>query len=138
MGSNFRERLHEEQGLPAEESKSFRPRGRENDVFIPIEPVLDFTFRLERNDKDEGKPPETVLRVHPGGDTPARRAGARMTNTLRERAEYIAAFAANVSHELKTPLTAIRGAAELLAEQSGAMTDAKKGRKPVPVEALSR
>jgi signal transduction histidine kinase len=40
-----------------------------------------------------------------------------MTARLAARAEYIAEFSANVSHELKTPLTSIRGAAELLREQ---------------------
>lgn len=309
IGEIFRERLHEEQGTPVDESKSFRPRGRENDVFIPVEPVLDFTFRLEksaetRSDEPAHQEPPTVVR--PSGDSPARRAGARlepllkraqvfnltgirildadgcvistsrtegdvcmndlaevkaalggryaaiarerisdeptpalgdvrsrgkvrifsalpvfedgqviavvrssrtsldaltslwqsrrglliavvlsfgvtlgvsalfatlvvrpvraltrdaiaithdaarepvkthwwtphelrvlnsaldvMTTTLRERADYIAAFAANVSHELKTPLTSIRGAAELLAEQSAAMSDEQRKR----------
>ena len=37
-----------------------------------------------------------------------------MTAQLTDRAQYIAEFAANTSHELKTPLTSIRGAAELL------------------------
>lgn len=37
-----------------------------------------------------------------------------MALRLRERSDYVATFATHVSHELKTPLTAIRGAAELL------------------------
>jgi len=38
----------------------------------------------------------------------------RMTELLTDRAEYIANFAAAVSHELKSPITSIRGAVELL------------------------
>ncbi len=41
---------------------------------------------------------------------------AKMDRTLRQRNEYIRNFARNVSHEFKTPLTSIRGAAELLEE----------------------
>ncbi len=37
-----------------------------------------------------------------------------MSETLFERAEYIRGFASHVSHELKSPLTSIQGAAELL------------------------
>jgi signal transduction histidine kinase len=37
-----------------------------------------------------------------------------MTRKLRSQAEYVADFATTVSHELKTPIAAIRGAAELL------------------------
>jgi len=39
-----------------------------------------------------------------------------MMAQLQERANYIAEFAANLSHELKTPITAVRGAVELLRE----------------------
>ncbi len=39
-----------------------------------------------------------------------------MTDELRARAEYMSEFAADVAHEFKSPLTSIRGAAELLAE----------------------
>ena len=38
----------------------------------------------------------------------------RMAATLEQRARYVSAFAASVSHEFKTPLAALRGAAELL------------------------
>ncbi len=49
-----------------------------------------------------------------------------MTRKLRERADYSAELAANVSHELKTPITAIRGAAELLRDQWEGMTDEQR------------
>ncbi len=42
------------------------------------------------------------------------RAFTEMSATLEKRGEYIRAFASNVSHEFKTPLTSIRGTAELL------------------------
>lgn len=50
------------------------------------------------------------------------RAFARMTQRLDGRAQEVAELAANISHEFKSPLTAIRGAAELL--QEGAVDDA--------------
>ncbi len=39
-----------------------------------------------------------------------------MTEKLRAQASYVADFATNVSHELKTPIAAIRGATELLSD----------------------
>ncbi len=45
-----------------------------------------------------------------------------MTSRLEARQRYISEFAADVAHEFKSPLTSIRGAAELLAE--GADDDA--------------
>jgi signal transduction histidine kinase len=51
-----------------------------------------------------------------------------MTARLAARAKYVAEFATNVSHELKTPLTSIRGAAELLREQWDGMEEAQRDR----------
>ncbi|OGQ90674.1 MAG: hypothetical protein A2289_15870 [Deltaproteobacteria bacterium RIFOXYA12_FULL_58_15] len=51
-----------------------------------------------------------------------------MTAQLTQRANYIADFAATVSHELKTPLTGIRGATELLQESGQQMSDEQRSR----------
>lgn len=51
-----------------------------------------------------------------------------MTQRLRQRADYIAELAQNVSHELKTPITGIRGAAELLRDQWESMTAEQRHR----------
>lgn len=81
IGEIFRERLHEEQGTP--ESEAFRPKGREKDVFIPVEPVLDFTFRVEGSNDPKSLEEESPSRTRPTGDTPARRAGARLEPLLK-------------------------------------------------------
>lgn len=52
----------------------------------------------------------------------------QMTTELTRRADYIAEFAANMSHELKTPLTGIRGATELLRDEWSSMTGVQRGR----------
>jgi signal transduction histidine kinase len=52
----------------------------------------------------------------------------RMATQLTERADYIADFAATVSHELKTPIAGIRGAAELLSDDWERMSDAQRRR----------
>ncbi|MEM7507096.1 MAG: HAMP domain-containing sensor histidine kinase [Pseudomonadota bacterium] len=51
---------------------------------------------------------------------------AAMAESLHHRSEYIATFAAHVSHELKSPLTTIQGAAELLRDQP--MSEAERGK----------
>lgn len=51
-----------------------------------------------------------------------------MAGKLSDRSDYLATFAAHVSHELKAPLTSIRGAAELLADAGETMTREERER----------
>jgi signal transduction histidine kinase len=80
-----------------------------------------------------------VARGEPGGDlapgglVPAEihdlgESLGTMTAELARRARYIAGFTADVTHELKSPITAIRGAVELLAEDDGRMPAAQRAR----------
>jgi signal transduction histidine kinase len=52
----------------------------------------------------------------------------QMAQKLERRASYVQEFASQVSHELKTPLTAVRGAAELLQHGREEMSDADRAR----------
>lgn len=56
------------------------------------------------------------------------RSFSRMATTLHERTEYIREFATHVSHEFKTPLTGIQGAAELLVEHIDDMDPVRRRR----------
>ena len=53
---------------------------------------------------------------------------AAMAQTLESRANYIRDFAAHVSHEFKTPLTAIQGAVELLRDHADTMSPEERTR----------
>ncbi len=74
----------------------------------------------ERDLEPHGRAPAEVHALGAALDT--------MKRQLRERAEYVREFAANASHELKTPITAVRGAAELLRESWPEMDDAQRAR----------
>jgi len=74
-----------------------------------------------------------------GAVTPLKHAGTReiaelsetvaeMAQTLEQRASYIRDFAAQVSHEFKTPLTAMQGAVEMLREHGATMSEAERAR----------
>lgn len=60
-----------------------------------------------------------------------------LTRRLRERARYVGDFAAHVSHELKTPLTSIRGAVELLLDQGSTMAEAQRQRFLTNIDAAA-
>lgn len=53
---------------------------------------------------------------------------AGMATALRDRNQYIRSFAANVSHEFKTPLASIQGAVELLRDSADVMTPEQRAR----------
>jgi signal transduction histidine kinase len=52
----------------------------------------------------------------------------RMATTLDQRARYITAFAVSVSHEFKTPLATLRGASELLDDDTGDLPPHERAR----------
>lgn len=61
--------------------------------------------------------PDVVVPISGGGEIEELgRSFALMKERLDARLRYISEFAADVAHELKSPLTSIRGAAELLGE----------------------
>ena len=63
---------------------------------------------------------------------------AGMATALRDRNQYIRSFAANVSHEFKTPLAAIQGAVELLRDSGHDMSPEQRERFLANVDADAR
>ncbi len=85
----------------------------------PVRQLIDQARRVSRGERGAVTP-----LLHPGTHEVAMLSGelSKMATELEERADYIKDFAARVSHEFKTPLTAIRGAVELLSDHKGDMT----------------
>lgn len=75
-----------------------------------------------------GRPPVALPGLAPEELREVSRALDQVISQLSDRAEYISEFATTVSHELKTPITAIRGASELLSQQWREMSDQERTR----------
>jgi signal transduction histidine kinase len=82
---------------------------------------------------------QRAARGEAGAVRPLRHAGTRevaelsetltaMSSALESRADYIRRFAAQVSHEFKTPLTSIRGAVELLRDHAYELEPSERAR----------
>lgn len=94
-------------------------------VSRPIRELIDQTQRVSRGEVRTAEPIE-----RPGTHEldQLSRAFASMSQTLAERSDYIKSFAAHVSHEFKTPLTAIRGSIELLQDHMDTMSEEERER----------
>jgi len=94
-------------------------------VSRPIYGLIERTKRIAAGDRTAIKPLD-----HHGTREMAELSAAflDMAQKLQARSDSIQTFATHVSHELKSPLTAIQGAAELLRDSGGAMDEAERKR----------
>jgi signal transduction histidine kinase len=94
-------------------------------VSRPIYALIDRTKRIAAGDRGAIRPLD-----HHGTREMAALSAAflDMAQKLQARSDSIQTFATHVSHELKSPLTAIQGAAELLRDSGGAMDEAERRR----------
>ncbi|WP_425373517.1 HAMP domain-containing sensor histidine kinase [Mesorhizobium hawassense] len=94
-------------------------------VSRPIYALIERTKRIAAGDRDAIRPLD-----HHGTREMAALSTAflDMATKLQARSDSIQTFATHVSHELKSPLTAIQGAAELLRDSGGAMDEAERKR----------
>ncbi|MBA2662126.1 MAG: HAMP domain-containing histidine kinase, partial [Bradymonadaceae bacterium] len=85
----------------------------------PIKRLIDHTERVTLGAKSATEPIQKpgTFEIQQLSETVA-----QMAATLESRADYIKAFARNVSHEFKTPLTSIRGTVELLQDHLDTMS----------------
>ncbi|WP_281926288.1 sensor histidine kinase [Roseibium album] len=89
----------------------------------PIKALTERSLKIGRGDRDALKP----LVIH--GNREIHALSSSMLDTSRklfERNDYINTFANHVTHELKTPLTAIQGATELLRDGGDELSDAER------------
>ncbi|RWM22421.1 MAG: HAMP domain-containing protein [Mesorhizobium sp.] len=94
-------------------------------VSRPIYALIDRTKRIAAGDREAIRPLD-----HHGTREMAELSAAflDMATKLQARSDSIQTFATHVSHELKSPLTAIQGAAELLRDSGGTMDEAERRR----------
>lgn len=91
----------------------------------PIHGLIDYIRKIGRGERDDAVPP-----LHHGSREIASLSQSfiDMAQRLSDRSDYISNFAAHVSHELKTPLTSIQGAAELMRDAGDRMTEEERAR----------
>jgi signal transduction histidine kinase len=94
-------------------------------VSRPLKALVSQAERVAHGEKVGPLPPDTSAIREIGQLS---RAVSTMATTLEERSDYIRTFAANVSHEFKTPLTSIRGTVELLSDHLPEMSAEKRSR----------
>lgn len=94
-------------------------------ILKPVRRLAGSARAVARGERIEGP---AAGRFAPAEVVELERSLSTMTRQLTDRAEYIAEFSTNVSHEIKTPITAIRGAVELLQESGGEMTAEQRAR----------
>ncbi|WP_413468347.1 ATP-binding protein [Mesorhizobium sp. B1-1-8] len=94
-------------------------------VSRPIYALIERTKRIAAGDREAIRPLD-----HHGTREMAELSAAflDMAQKLQARSDSIQTFATHVSHELKSPLTAIQGAAELLRDSGGTMDEAERRR----------
>jgi signal transduction histidine kinase len=91
----------------------------------PLLELTDRTRRIVAGDRDAMKP-----LTHNGTREMAELSQGLLTmaKRLQDRSDQISTFAAHVSHELKSPLTGIQGAAELIRDSSEKMEESERRR----------
>lgn len=91
----------------------------------PIEALNERTNRIANGDKSALEP----LTHHGTRELASLSEGLlSMSKKLHDRSDYINTFASHVSHELKSPLTSIQGATELLRDASHEMSEAERNK----------
>ncbi|WP_305988029.1 ATP-binding protein [Roseibium sp. MMSF_3544] len=91
----------------------------------PIKALTERSLKIGRGDREALKP----LSIH--GNREIHALSSSMLDTSRklfERNDYINTFANHVTHELKSPLTAIQGAAELLQDGGDELSEAERAK----------